>query len=127
MSRIEVLKTYKIFIGGDSGYDDQFKKIGEKFKAFDLALLECGQYGINWPYIHMFPEQTVQAAKDLNANLLMPVHWGKFVLSVHSWTEPIERALVKAQEINQTLTTPKIGEAFKITQNPPPHSFWWRN
>jgi len=121
------LAEHKIFIGGDSGYDDQFKKIGEKFKKFDLALLECGQYGINWPYIHMFPEQTVQAAKDLNAHLLMPVHWGKFVLSVHSWTEPIERALIKAQEINQKLTTPKIGEAFKITQNPAPNSFWWRD
>ncbi|MFZ3229348.1 MAG: MBL fold metallo-hydrolase [Pseudobdellovibrio sp.] len=71
------LGDFRLFIGGDSGYDDQFKKIGQKFKSFDLAILECGQYGINWPYIHMFPEQTAQAAKDLNAKTLFPVHWGK--------------------------------------------------
>lgn len=119
------LGSWKIFIGGDSGYDDQFKKIGEKFKSFDLALVECGQYGVNWPYIHMFPEQTVQAARDLNAKALMPVHWGKFILSTHSWTEPIERALVKAEEIQQTLCTPQIGEVVKLGEKLP-NSKWWR-
>ena len=38
-----------------SGYDAQFKKIGEQFGPFDLAFLECGQYGKYWPNIHMFP------------------------------------------------------------------------
>lgn len=38
----------------------------------------------NWPLMHMFPEQTAQAAKDLNAKVLLPVHWSKFILSVHS-------------------------------------------
>lgn len=120
------LGDYRLFIGGDSGYDDQFKKIGEKFKSFDLAMLECGQYGENWPYIHMFPEQTVQAAKDLNAKNLFPVHWGKFVLSVHSWTEPIERALVKAKELDQKIVTPKIGEVLRLP-NQLPNSMWWRD
>lgn len=120
------LGQYKIFIGGDSGYDNQFKKIGEKFKSFDLALLESGQYGENWPYIHMFPEQTVQAAVDLNAKVLMPVHWGKFVLSVHSWTEPIERVLVKSKELNMPVTTPQIGEVLTLDKDLP-NTPWWRN
>lgn len=120
------LGSYRIFIGGDSGYDDQFKKIGEKFKSFDLAMLECGQYGVNWPYIHMFPEQTVQAARDLNTKVLFPVHWGKFILSMHSWTEPIERALVKAKELDQKVMTPQIGEVVKLHDNLP-DSKWWRS
>ncbi len=48
---------YSIFLGGDSGYGSHFKAIGDQFGPFDLAILECGQYGKNWPYIHMFPEQ----------------------------------------------------------------------
>lgn len=116
----------RIFIGGDSGYDDQFKKIGEKFKSFDLAILECGQYGVNWPYIHMFPEQTAQAAVDLNAKLLLPVHWGKFILSVHAWTEPIERLLTKANELGQPVTTPQIGQPLHL-HGAPPAEKWWRS
>lgn len=55
---------YNVYIGSDSGYSAQFKKIGEQFKKFDLAFLECGQYGKYWPQIHMFPEETVKAAKN---------------------------------------------------------------
>ncbi len=120
------LADFKIFIGGDSGYDDQFKKIGEKFNTFDLAILECGQYNENWPYIHMLPEETAQAAIDLNAKILMPVHWGKFILSVHPWTEPIERLLVKARELNLSIATPTIGEIFRLNE-PTPQSDWWRH
>lgn len=81
-----ILKTtnHTIYLGGDSGYDTHFKIIGEKFGPFDLALLECGQYNEDWPYIHMMPEQTVQASIDLKAAVLMPIHWGKFKLSLHA-------------------------------------------
>ena len=48
---------YRIFIGGDSGYDGSFKKINQRFGSFDLAFLECGQYGKYWPQIHMFPSR----------------------------------------------------------------------
>ncbi|MEQ1723512.1 MAG: MBL fold metallo-hydrolase [Pseudobdellovibrio sp.] len=120
------LGTYRIFVGGDSGYDDQFKKIGERFKSFDLALVECGQYGKNWPYIHMFPEQTAQVARDLNAKVLMPVHWGKFILSLHPWTEPIERVLIKGAELGQDIITPLIGEVVRVGENRP-NSKWWRD
>ena len=90
------LHGYSIFIGGDSGYDAQFKKIGELFGPFDLALLETGQYGEDWPTIHMMPEETATAAIDLRAKVLMPVHWGKFVLANHDWREPVERLLKSA-------------------------------
>lgn len=114
----------KIFIGGDSGYDDQFKKIGEKWGSFDLAILENGQYNEGWPHIHMFPEQTVQAAQDLHAKVLMPVHWGKFKLSLHAWDEPIKRVSTKAQEVGMPMTTPRIGEPL-VLGKPLPQTDWW--
>lgn len=121
-----VLKTtdYKIFIGGDSGYDDSFKEIGKKFGPFHLVMLECGQYNERWPLIHMMPEQTVQAAIDLKASILMPVHWGKFNLSLHPWKEPIIRASVHAKATQQRLTTPQAGEVVKLNDIPVERNWW---
>lgn len=116
--------THRIFLGGDSGYDDSFKKIGQTFGPFDLALLECGQYDRKWPLIHMAPEQTVQAAVDLQARVLMPVHWGKFTLSVHPWRDPIRRATKQAAILGQKLTTPLIGEAIRLNSYLP-NTPWW--
>jgi len=114
----------KIFLGGDSGYDKSFQKIGETFGSFDLAILECGQYNTLWPYIHMTPEQVAQAAEDLNAKVLMPVHWSKFRLAMHPWNEPIERVSVAAQKLGLKITTPQIGEEVKLNQVYPENSWW---
>lgn len=108
------LGNKKIFLGGDSGYDSQFKKIGETFGPFDVALLDCAQYGDNWPYIHMVPEQTTQAAIDLGAKVLIPVHWGKFALANHPWTEPMERIEKSAKQLNVTVNIPVIGKVISF-------------
>lgn len=118
-------KSTNIFIGGDSGYYEGFKEIGKKFGPFDLTILECGQYGEAWPHIHMFPEQTVSAHSDLKGNLLLPVHWGKFSLSLHPWQEPIERLLREAVQTGISVTTPRIGETFSVGAAFP-NSHWWR-
>ena len=115
----------KLFLGGDSGYDDQFKKIGEQYGPFDLVVLDGAQYGEAWPLIHMRPEETATAAKDLNAKLLLPVHWAKFALSYHPWNEPITRLMKKAKEMNLKTTTPKIGEPIILGQSYP-ESIWWQ-
>jgi len=117
--------TKKIFIGGDSGYDTHFSKIGSEHGPFDLALLECGQYNKSWKYIHMMPEQTVQAAIDLGARTLMPVHWGKFALSLHDWDEPIQRVTKEAERLNVPVVHPMIGEVLNLNQ-PGPTSEWWK-
>ncbi len=121
-----VLKTevHSIFIGGDSGYDGAFKTIGEQFGPFDLAILECGQYNVQWPFIHMMPEEAAQACIDLKAKAFMPVHWGKFTLALHAWNDPVERALKKADELNVVMTTPMIGELLML-DNARPLKRWW--
>jgi L-ascorbate metabolism protein UlaG (beta-lactamase superfamily) len=122
-----VLKTggYTIFIGGDSGYDDSFKKIGEKYGPFNLVMLECGQYDKQWPYIHMMPEETVQAGLDLKSGMLMPVHWGKFTLALHPWDEPIRRAAKAAKDLKAPMTTPIIGERLRL-DSLTMGSKWWQ-
>lgn len=116
--------TKKIFIGGDSGYDTHFVTIGQEHGPFDLALLECGQYNNSWRYIHMMPEQTVQAAIDLNAKVLMPVHWGKFALAFHAWDEPIERVTKEAHRLNVPIIHPMIGQEVNFNQMGSTNEWW---
>jgi L-ascorbate metabolism protein UlaG (beta-lactamase superfamily) len=115
---------YKVFLGGDSGYEYHFAEIGKRFGPFDLAILECGQYNEMWPYIHMMPEQTAQAGVELGAAVVWPVHWGKFTLAFHAWNEPIQRITKKANELNLKLTTPKIGEQIILNEQYP-NDVWW--
>lgn len=121
-----VLKTatHSIFVGGDSGYDPTFKTIGDQLGPFDLAILECGQYNVQWPLIHMMPEEAPQACMDLKAKVFMPVHWGKFTLALHPWNEPAERALKKAEELNVPMTTPKVGELIKLDSSINVNRWW---
>ncbi len=116
--------THTLYLGGDSGYDTHFAAIGEKYGPFDLVILESGQYNTMWPLIHMMPEETVQAAVDLKAKAMMPVHWGKFRLGMHAWDEPIKRVMEKAKELNVVVMTPKIGEPITLgsTYN---GTAWW--
>lgn len=115
----------KIFVGGDSGYDTHFAKISADQGPFDLALLECGQYNKSWKYIHMMPEQTVQAAIDLKAKVLMPVHWGKFALALHAWDEPIIRVTKEAHRLNVPIIHPMIGEVVDLS-NLVEQGEWWK-
>ena len=118
-------KTSNIFFGGDSGYDQSFKKIGDLYGPFDFTMVECGQYNKQWPEIHMMPEEVVQANIDLKGALLMPIHWGAFKLALHPWDEPVERLLAEAKKKNVQVTTPKIGETI-ILGDTIPSGNWWR-
>ncbi|MEX0290280.1 MAG: MBL fold metallo-hydrolase [Flavobacteriaceae bacterium] len=114
-----------IFFSGDSGYGPHFKEIGEKYGPFNFAMMECGQYNESWPDIHMFPEETVQAGVDVKAKMVMPIHWGAFKLALHSWTDPVERAQLKAKELNIPLLTPEIGQPIHIDTVQSPNKTWW--
>lgn len=114
----------KIYIGGDSGYGPHFKEIGKKYGPFDIAILESGQYNVQWPNIHMNPEEAVQAGADLGAKVIMPVHWGKFALAFHPWNEPPARAVKAAAEKSMRITLPRIGEQV-ILDVSYPDAHWW--
>lgn len=119
-------KKENIFFSGDSGYDTHFKEIGEKYGPFNISMMECGQYHEDWKLLHMMPEETVQASLDLKSKLTLPIHWGGFTLAFHNWTDPIERVLNKANELNMPVTTPKIGEQIIISNINFPTEKWWK-
>ncbi len=123
-----VLETprHRVFFSGDSGYGPHFAELGKRFGAFDLALLDCGQYNERWPYIHMMPEETVQAAQDLQARHLLPAHIGKFSLAYHPWDEPFRRVAAACQGVGlPRLLTPIIGDPVALADQMPPYPRWW--
>jgi len=115
---------YKLFYGGDGGYCDYFKQIGQQYGPFDLALLECGQYSPNWPWTHLWFGQAAQAAVDLHARLLQPIHWAKFVEADQPWNEPIKKLLPAAEKLGVPLNVPRIGEPYTVG-DPPKKVVWW--
>ncbi len=124
MSFVLQTPSMKLFLGGDSGYDTHFAEIGNKYGPFDLAILECGQYNLYWKYIHMMPEEVVQAGIDLKAKKILPVHWGKFDLSLHDWDEPIKRVVAEAAKRNVPLIHPLIGEKVELGHTRE-YGRWW--
>ncbi len=112
-----------VYFSGDGGYSSEFANIGKRFGPFDIAFIEDGAYNQDWAEIHMQPEQSVQAAIDLKAQIMLPIHWGKFDLSRHQWREPIVRIKQIAQARKVQLATPLIGEIFTLEQ--PPQMPWW--
>ncbi|WP_227014091.1 MBL fold metallo-hydrolase [Paenibacillus psychroresistens] len=115
----------RIFFSGDSGYGPHFKEIGSKYGPFDLTLMECGQYNERWAGIHMMPEETVQAHLDVQGKLMIPIHWGAFSLALHSWSDPVERAVKAAKQLGSAIATPRIGETVSIGAAVYPNSTWW--
>jgi L-ascorbate metabolism protein UlaG (beta-lactamase superfamily) len=115
-----------IYFSGDGGYGEHFKAIGEAFGGFDFAFMECGQYNEYWRPIHMFPDESIQAAVDANVKIAMPVHWGGFSLAMHPWTEPVERFIQEGEKKGMALAFPQLGEIF-FSRPTPPSIHWWRN
>lgn len=119
--------THKLFFSGDGGYGKHFAEIGQKYGPFDLAMVENGAYDAAWANIHMKPEQSYQAALDLGAKAVMPIHWAKYDLAFHPWKEPIERYLVAAKNAPFPVLTPKIGQTYHLSEAATVQEKWWRS
>lgn len=119
-------KKTRFYTSGDGGYDQHFREIGKKYGPFDITLIEGGQYDRRWSWVHMTPEEAVQAHLDVNGKNMMLIHWGAFTLAYHGWTEPIERALKAAKEKEVNLIAPEIGETARLDSGKQiPISSWW--
>lgn len=118
-------KNQSLYFSGDSGFDTHFKTIGDKYGPFDITFIENGQYDLKWKEVHVLPEETAQAFIDLKGKRLVPVHWGMFDLSLHSWFDPIERLEKEAEKRNLNLLTPKFGQIVKLEEETI-FEKWWK-
>lgn len=117
---------FRLFFSGDSGYFDGFKQIGAQYGPFDITLMETGAYNRQWAYVHMMPEESLQAHLDVGGRWLLPIHNGTFDLAMHCWYEPFERIETLALKHDVPLTTPRFGEML-LMKSPHPGKRWWRD
>lgn len=113
-----------IWFSGDGGYGNHFSEIGKRLGPFDFGWMECGQYCVDWHQIHMFPNESVQAAVDAGVKVAMPVHWAGFNLSYqHAWYEPAEDFIHHAKLKSLPVITPNPGSIFQINSIT---EQWWK-
>lgn len=115
---------HKIYFSGDSGYFKGFKEIGDKYGPFDYTFMECGAYNEKWRFVHMMPEETVQAHLDLKGKILQPIHWGTFNLALHAWYDPMQRVAKAADSLGVQLSTPIVGETITVDENLATERWW---
>lgn len=115
---------HSVYCTGDGGYGKHFKEIAEKFKPFDWAFVECGQYNKLWHQIHMYPEESVQAGIDVNAKVSIPIHWGAFALALHDWKDPVERFSAHARQTQTNYCLPQIGEVVLMGAEPQENNWY---
>lgn len=121
-------ENFKMYLGGDSGYDTHYAETGDKYGPFDIAVIDNGQYNEKWKYIHNMPENVIKAMKDLKAKRVFPVHSSKFPLSLHAWDEP----LIRITELNTAsanpipIITPMIGELVELKNEKQEFKQWWK-
>lgn len=115
---------HRAYFGGDTGYTAAFARAGERWGPFDVTLLPIGAYADLWPDIHMNPEESVAAHRDLRGGVLLPVHWATFNLGLHPWSEPVTRLRAAAETAGIPLALPVPGQRIDLT-GPPPTADWW--
>ncbi len=115
-----------VYFSGDSGYADHYRQIGERYGSVDLVFMDSGQYNTRWRYVHNMPEEAVQAVIDMDGQLLVPIHWGMFTLSMHDWFEPPVRVLAEATKRNVSVLTPLLGQFVDLSDLPPNDKWWER-
>lgn len=103
---------FRLFHAGDTGYGSHFKEIGRRF-PIDVALLPLGAYKPQWflKFVHMNPEEALQAHLDLKAKQSFGMHHDCLNLSSLDYLE-VEK------DFQEALERSPIGEStFSLLDN----------
>lgn len=81
-------KGRSFYFAGDTAYFDGFKEIGKRFapevSLFPISCYDPPPFQRN----HISPWDAVKAIEELKTNIMIPIHWGTFILSMEPPDEP---------------------------------------
>lgn len=97
----------RIFFGGDSDHGPVHAGIAQSWGGFDLALLSIG--GFHNDGVHCEPESCVSLGADLNARVMIPLHWGTIYMGEGPPGQLAERFTAAAQRLG-----PSTGAVWKL-------------
>lgn len=111
-------RSETIYFAGDSGYFKGFSEIGEKFEI-DYCLMPVGAYEPEWfmGTEHVNPEEAIQAFIDTRSRIMIPMHYGAYMLADDTTQEALERLRLgwknRSLEKNR-LSTLQLGETLRL-------------
>ncbi|MFP5247629.1 MAG: MBL fold metallo-hydrolase [Thermoanaerobaculia bacterium] len=102
-----------IYFAGDTGWGPHFQMIRERFGAMRLALLPIGAYRPEWFMcsVHISPQDAVRAARTLEAETSIPMHYLTFHLGDDGMDEPRDVLRREMGETRFAILEP--GETFR--------------
>jgi N-acyl-phosphatidylethanolamine-hydrolysing phospholipase D len=85
--------TRRFYHAGDTGYFNGFTEIGKRLGPIDLAAIPIGAYDppAIMRFVHLNPEEAIQAAADLGVQRVIAMHFGTFDLTDEPMDEPPRR------------------------------------
>ncbi len=115
-SYIITKNNVSILFAGDTGYSQTLIET-LKNHQIDIALLPIGAY--NPPFFrtfHLDPDDAVKMFEEMNAKILIPVHWGVFRLSLEPMDEPprLLKEIMQARNHAEKLKLLGPGEYFLL-------------
>ncbi|BFG76521.1 MBL fold metallo-hydrolase [Paraburkholderia terrae] len=116
-----------VYFAGDTGYSNDFKRIGAAFGCVDLALIPVGAYEPRWfmgPQ-HVDPQQAVQIFEDVHAKKAIGIHWGTFELTDEALDEPPKKLAEATREANlpdDAFTVLHHGQMIRLDASADSHS-----
>lgn len=114
---------HRVWYSGDTGPWKGFDEIGDKLGPFDMSFIEVGARHPSWADIHLGPLPALQVHQQVQARVMLPIHWGTFALALHAWDQPIVDLLEGARAQGVTLSVPLVGQTVDPS-HPEVHPFW---
>jgi L-ascorbate metabolism protein UlaG (beta-lactamase superfamily) len=102
--------TPTLYHSGDTAYFNGFAEIGRRLQP-DIALLPIGAYfPDSYRSVHTSPEEALQGFFDLDARLMIPMHYNTFRLGREPMDEPLPRLLRAAASAGISDRVVPLGE-----------------
>lgn len=103
----------RIFHAGDSLWTEEFFKISQKYEV-DVALISLG---VNLPGIKYYntPGEVLQIASDLQAKVLIPMHWDLWSFAIDNPYLVVQEA--QSRRMNLSVVVLRIGQSYTYPTN----------
>jgi len=108
-----------IYFASDSGYGSHFKDAGKLFPRIDYCIIGIGAYkpAFFMSQSHISPADAVKATNDMQARVMIPMHYGTFDLSDEPMGDPIAtlRKLNQEHALKGILADLTIGDELVVS------------
>lgn len=105
-----------ILFGGDTAYQEYFRKLRERHIPIELAIMPIGAYD-PWIRSHANPEQALAMSGHMDARVMLPIHWNTFIQSDEPTAEPMERLLAAVGDNRDRIALTRIGETWRMERS----------